>query len=92
MNRRMDLGDIPEYRRGIREVGQKALREIKAFLGNQKPGFIAGTFQHCGGRTDLDPREWAKVLRVREQGGEDLSIAQKESWRAALGIDRHAAA
>lgn len=92
MNQRVNLGDIPEYRRGTPAVGQKALRQIKAFLGDQKPGFIAGTFQHCGGRSDLDPREWAKVLRVREQAGEELSIAQKEAWRAALGFDRYAPA
>jgi hypothetical protein len=74
--------------RGNLEVGRAAIENIKQLLGTQAGGFVAGTFQHVGGRTDLDPKEWAKVLRVREASGEHLSIVQKESWRVALGVAR----
>lgn len=35
-----------------------------------------------------DGRAWARSLRDREQGGERLTPAQRDMWRAALGAQR----
>lgn len=31
-----------------------------------------------------DPKQWARDLRAREEAGERLTIAQRDSWRYAL--------
>lgn len=33
-----------------------------------------------------DPKAWAKALRGREKRGESLTPAQRDMWRAALGL------
>lgn len=68
-----------------KEVGRKTLEQIKQLLTHARPGFMAGTWLHVGGNSEGDPKEWAKVLKVREQSGEGLSIVQKRAWRDALG-------
>jgi len=77
---------------GRSEVGKAALVEIKAILADSTPGYVAGNFQHVGGNSSIDPKGWARVLRVREAAGEPLSIMQRQAWRAALGVDAKAAA
>lgn len=37
-------------------------------------------------------REWAYGLQKREQGGEELSVAQREGWRRALRVPSRTAA
>jgi len=69
-----------------RENGRKALMQIKGFLGQAKGGLVAGAFQHAGGNADLDGKEWARVLRVRDTLGEPMTVAQRDLWRAALGL------
>lgn len=68
-----------------RTVGRNALAEIKAILADNRSGLVAGTFLHIGGRSDADPKEWAKVLRVRELSGDRLSEIQRQAWRDVLG-------
>ena len=34
--------------------------------------------------TNQDQKQWAKVLRQKEQAGENLSKIQREAWRTAL--------
>lgn len=36
---------------------------------------------------ERDPRDWARKLCAREQGGERLSIAQRDAWRAAIHVE-----
>ena len=50
------------------EIARCELAKIKAILTTPSP----------------DPKAWAHKLKVREQAGEQLSIAQAELWRAAL--------
>ena len=33
-----------------------------------------------------DPKDWARVLQKREEQGDKLTLAQRQMWRAALGI------
>ena len=42
-------------------------------------------WQHIS-KGDVDPKEWARVLRVRHESGENLCQAQIDAYRAALGI------
>jgi hypothetical protein len=65
-------------------VGRKALAEL---LGDARGrGGMIGTFHHVGGKGPGDDhREWAVLLKVREELGECLTPAQAEAWRAALG-------
>jgi len=43
------------------------------------------SWQHIS-KGDVDPKEWARVLRVRHESGENLCQAQIDAYRAALGI------
>lgn len=36
----------------------------------------------------LDPKDWARVLRVQHEGGATLSPAQIAAYRGALGLER----
>jgi regulator of protease activity HflC (stomatin/prohibitin superfamily) len=77
----------PIYRRqGTSEAELKAKAEIRAILAGCSRGFIAGTFQHIGGRNSADPLEWARVLRVRHEAGEILGSMQVANYRSALGL------
>ena len=71
-------------KRGNTEVARAALAEIKEILKDCRPGLIAGTWRHVGGRGDMDPKEWAKVLKVKHQCGEQLLPIQIEMYRSAL--------
>ena len=71
-----------------RKNGRETLANILLSLIG-RGGLVAGTFHHVGGKgPDEDHKEWAKILRVREESGEDLSIVQKDAWRAALGVEK----
>lgn len=60
----------------------KAIRQMVSGAG----GIVAGAFLHIGGRGPADDhKEWAKVLKVKEESGESLSMTQKQAWREALG-------
>lgn len=37
-----------------------------------------------------DHKEWARVLRVKEEAGEHLMLVQMENWRVALGYPKYA--
>lgn len=39
-----------------------------------------------------DPRQWARDLRIREQNGANLTLAQRAMWREALKTDYGSAA
>lgn len=66
------------------EVARAHLAEIRATLADCTPGTIAGAFVHIGGRNGMDPLEWARVLRVRDEAGEPLLPIQREFARDAL--------
>lgn len=53
---------------GPTETGRAALREILSILKSPKP----------------DPKDWARVLKVREESGETLDSHQSRMWREAL--------
>ena len=72
-------------------VAKRELAKIKDALSDCHGKLIAGHFRHISGR-DADPKEWARVLQVREAAGEVLSLTQLVIWREALGVDRLAAA
>lgn len=78
------VDDVPDFRRGNKDVGRQAAAAIVARLSKRANGLIAGTFQCIGG--DIDPKAWAHRLREREQDGEYLSLFQAQAWRAALGV------
>ena len=42
-------------------------------------------WQHIS-KGDVDPKEWARVLRVKHESGENLCQAQIDAYRAALDI------
>ena len=43
--------------------------------------------KHTGDK-DKGPLSWAHALKLREEEGESMSQAQRDSWRAALGPER----
>lgn len=49
-----------------------------------KPTPVALPKVQAGDASTTDFRQWARVLRAREQRGEVLSLAQRDAWRAAL--------
>lgn len=36
---------------------------------------------------NVDPKQWAKSLKSREEAGEQLTRAQREMWRSALRVE-----
>jgi len=42
-------------------------------------------WQHIS-KGDVDPKEWARVLKVKHESGENLCQAQIDAYRAALDI------
>lgn len=69
------------------EMAKRELANIRSVLGTRSGGCVAGTFQHIGGHGDRDDhKRWAKVLRAKEEAGEQLSLTQAASWREALGV------
>jgi len=71
------------------EVAVTELRKMTEILSASKGGLVAGSFHHIGGKgPNEDHREWAKLLRVREESGEVISLTQKQAWRAALGVEK----
>lgn len=69
------------------EIAKRELAKIKAILGDRKGGLIAGSFRHIGGLgPNDDHKEWAKILQVRHESGEHLSMTQIQNYREALGI------
>jgi hypothetical protein len=57
------------------ELPPDRVQQLAAQLSNKKP-------------VGKDPKDWARKLRRREQGGERLSIFQREAWRTALGQNK----
>ena len=66
-------------------AGREALRAIRELLSDCKPGLVAGTVHHIGGRPDMDMKGWARKLKAREEAGEQLDVQQRRMWREALG-------
>jgi hypothetical protein len=55
-------------RKVTREEVEKARMALKSFIRGNQ----------------IDPKEWAKKLKAREQAGERLNDVQRKMWRAAL--------
>lgn len=62
-----------------------SLDRIKKILAGCTGCVVAGTWRHISG-ANVDPRDWARVLRVRHESGEYLGVAQIDAYRAALQI------
>ena len=75
----------PIYRHADTAVAREALTQIKEILRGSRGGYIAGRFRHIGG-ADIDPKDWARVLQVRHESGEQLSLIQIVSYREALHV------
>lgn len=59
--------------------------EIALLMAGGSGALVAGSFRRIGA-ANVDPKEWARVLRVREECGDHLSPAQRQAWRDALGV------
>ena len=85
MAKRIDLSMggarcVPCYRdyldQGVRHHGALSPDEKRAVL--RKLGLIGKSA----------PREWAHLLKAREEAGEKLSSIQRRFWREALGVQQ----
>jgi len=67
-------------------VARRELAKIKEILKDCHGGLVAGTWRHIAGNSSLDHLEWARVLRVRHESGEQLGVAQIRNYRLALNL------
>lgn len=68
------------------EIARRELAKIKHILSDCHPGLVAGSFAPISGRPNADPKDWARVLRVKHESGETLSLYQIEAYKGALGL------
>ena len=69
------------------EIAKSELKKCLEILGSKTGGSVAVSFRHIGGLGEGDDhKEWAKILRVRHESGEQLSMTQVTAYREALGI------
>lgn len=80
-------GFDPEGWNPTSEVGRRELAKMRDILSDSSPGLVAGSFHHIGGRPNADHKEWARVLRVKHESGESLSLTQIAAYKGALGIE-----
>lgn len=66
-------------------IAAEELPKIREILSDCAGEPVAGTFHHVAGNSALDPKLWAKVLKIGEECGDHLSLAQRQAWREALG-------
>lgn len=70
----------------MKSIGRKALTDVLGTL-QGRGGLVAATWRHLGGKGPHDDhKEWAKILQVRHESGEHLSLLQIQNYREALGI------
>lgn len=77
----------PVFRAADSAVARRELAKIKEILKDCHGGLVAGTFRHIAGNSSMDPKDWARVLRVRHESGEQLGVMQIRNYRAALNLE-----
>jgi hypothetical protein len=68
-------------------IARRELAKMKEILSDCTGGYTARTWRQIAGNSSLPPLDWAHVLRVRHESGEQLSLMQIANYRAALRIE-----